>query len=446
MKKMAKKNLVYLAGLKILSRLEENGHKAYFAGGFVRDLIVGREIKDIDIATSATPDEIEKIFSRTYETGKSFGVLNVLDGEFKFEVATFREERGYSDGRHPDTVVYSDDPSIDSARRDFTINSMFYSPVSEEIIDFQFGLRDLHCGLIRSVGNPFDRFAEDHLRIMRAIRFSAEYGFAIEAETKSAMLVNLPNLKKISHERIRDELGKMLRGFDPASAFKTLDDFGVLEELIPELDEMKNTPQDPEYHPEGDVMTHTLIMLSHLVSPSIELAWSTLLHDCGKPRSFSIGGDGKRHFYGHEETGARIANAVMSGFRMPTKIISSVESAVRNHMRIASVAKMRGAKISRLLSSEKFSDELELHRIDCASSHRKMDSYLYLLDRYSEFEAKPKIPKPIINGKDLIGMGFIPGPLFSRILSELHNRQMENEKLGKIELLDMIPELMKNKI
>jgi len=403
MKKTIKKEILYLAGAQIVKEMECRGWIAYFAGGFVRDLILGRTIKDIDIATNASPDEVEKIFPNTFETGKAFGVVNVMWNDLRFEVASFRQEREYSDGRHPNSVTYTDDPVIDSKRRDFTINSMFYSPTTEEIMDFQGGLNDLRLGIIRTVGDPLKRFEEDHLRIMRAVRFAAEFSFDIEYNTEQAMKLDVGLLKKISTERIRDEIDKMLRGFDPSRAISKLCEIGAIQIIIPEIKDMNGTPQDPDYHPEGDVMEHTLLMLSHLVAPSSELAWSVLLHDCGKPTSFSIGkDDGRMHFYGHEDLGASIALEIMNRFKMSSKACDSVVASVKNHMRISSATKMRKAKVLRMLCSESFPDELELHRVDCISSHRKMDSYLYLLDRFSEFELRPQISDPMVTGTDLI--------------------------------------------
>ncbi len=441
MKKAAIKNELYVAAAGIESRIREEGFKAYFAGGFPRDLLLGRAIKDVDIATSALPDDIERIFPRTFETGKSFGVVNVLHGGFKFEIATFREERGYSDGRRPDHVSYTGDPSLDSARRDFTVNSMFYSPESEEIIDFQGGLDDIARGVVRAVGDPFERFSEDHLRILRAVRFAAEYGFDLDPSTENAIRRCAHLLKRISSERIRDELEKMLKGFDPASAFANIERLGILDAILPELCGMRGTPQDPEYHPEGDVMAHTLLMLSHMVAPSSALAWSLLLHDCGKPASFTRGDDGRCHFYGHEEAGARMAGSILARMKLPSKVSDNAASAVRNHMRAASAPQMRQSKISRMICDENFPDELELHRIDCISSHRKMDSYVHMLDSYSRFESRPRMPARLVTGDDLIGLGLEPGPQFSKILPELHNIQIENPQIGKDELIGIAKEI-----
>lgn len=427
---------------EIVKRLRQNGFLAYFAGGFTRDLILRRKIKDIDIATNAKPEHVEKIFEKTFETGKSFGVVNVLHRGFKFEIATFREEREYTDGRHPSIVLYTNDPVLDAARRDFTINSMYFSPEEGTILDFYNGLDDLSKGLIRAVGNPMERFSEDHLRVLRAIRFSAEYNFEIEEKTLEALKKCAPLLKKISSERIRDELEKMLLGANPAIAFRKLEENAILDIILPELSPMRNTEQDNDFHPEGDVMEHTILMLSHLVSPESELAWSVLLHDCGKPEAFFKGSDGRCRFYGHEESGAKKAAGILSSLKMPSKLISSVSEAVNQHMRISSVSKMREAKLRRLFSNNNFPLHLELHRIDCLSSHKIMDSYIFLLDKYFEYEAKPDLPKPLVTGKDLIDAGLTPSPDFQRILYELHNIQLENKEINKDDLLKHLKELI----
>jgi poly(A) polymerase len=432
------KDLLFSTGVEIVETIETAGFHAYFAGGFIRDALLGRKIKDIDIATDAVPDAVEKIFPKTFATGKNFGVINVIHGAFKFEVATFREEGSYGDGRHPDMVKYSLDPRTDAGRRDFTINAMFYSPIKREILDFFGGVGDISLGIIKTVGNPEKRFLEDHLRILRAVRFAAEYDFAMDTNIKEAIRANTSFLKKISAERIRDELEKILLGKNPTKGFLMMDELGISDVILPEFKVMKNVSQNPEFHPEGDVMEHTLAMLSHLVAPSRELAWSVLLHDCGKPSTFSVGEDGKEHFYKHEKEGAKLAEDILKRLKLPSETIKRVSNAIDNHMKMAAAEKMRTAKIARLLYSQDFSLQLELNRIDCISSHRKMHPFVFLLDKYAELISTPVAPPPIVTGKDLINCGLKPGPEFSKILSELYNRQLEDLKLDKEALLNLI--------
>jgi len=440
MKKGIERNLLYKVAAGIVAELTKNGFKAYFAGGFTRDWLLGRPIKDIDIATDARPDEVKEIFPTVFETGKAFGVLNLKRDDFIFEIATFREEKGYSDGRHPDFVAYTKDAKIDSMRRDFTINSMFFSPDSREIIDYQKGLEDLSKGVIRTVGDPDKRFSEDYLRILRAIRFSSEYGFEIEKNTEAAMIKNSENLRKISAERIRDELLKMLLGFNPSDAFRKMEKTKVLNVIISQLSEMRNTEQDEIFHPEGDVMEHTLLMLSHMVSPSVELALSVLFHDCGKPMTYLKGDDGRTHFYGHEDEGAKLAEKIMKDLRIPLNTIKTVSKIVAGHMRISAVSDMRKAKLSRFLCDKDFFYHLELNRIDCISSHKKMQSFVFLLDKFAEFCVQPEMPRPLINGDDLIQLGLKPGPDFKKILRELYDKQLEDPDLTKEELLNKVKE------
>jgi len=371
---------IYQDACVIIRQLKENGFSAYFAGGSVRDMIMELPSDDIDIATSAKPDEIENIFPQTYGIGAAFGIINVVENGTNFEVATFREERGYADGRHPDEITYTDDPALDAKRRDFTINSMFYDPIEDKILDFEGGQEDIKDKILRSVGNANARFSEDYLRILRAVRFSTRFGFKLESSTETAIKKNIDGLRKISNERIRDELNKMFTGNAPAEALKMLDSLGVLDIVLPEISALKGVEQPKQFHPEGDVFVHTCLMLEQMDNPTVELAWSVLLHDVGKPATFSIGDDGVEHFYSHDKVGAEIAEKILKRLKFSNSEIDNIISSVRNHMKFAHVKEMRKAKLKRLMAEPSFPLQLDLHKLDCSSSHGKLDNYVFLKD------------------------------------------------------------------
>ena len=429
---------IYNTGCHIVKTLQENGFSAYFAGGAVRDMLMNRSSDDIDIATSAKTDEILSLFPQCYEIGAAFGIINVVEEGINFEVATFREERGYMDGRHPDEINYTDDPALDAKRRDFTINSMFYDPIEEKILDFEEGQSDLKKGILKTVGDPKQRFSEDYLRILRAVRFCTRFGFKLDESIPEAIKNNLDGLKKISYERIRDELNKMLTGPAPSESLKMLFDLGILELILPEIAALDGVEQPKKYHPEGDVFVHTCLMLDHMSYPSVEIAWSILLHDVGKPDTFSIGDDGVEHFYKHDKVGAKYAEEILKRFKFSKKEIENIVRSVENHMRFASVPEMREAKLKRLVAETSFPLQLELHRVDCISSHEKMGNYIILLDRLSEDEHKVELPKPLINGHDLIQMGMKPGRKMGKILGKASDMQLEGELKTKEEAIEWV--------
>jgi poly(A) polymerase len=401
-------------------------------------MLLGKTSEDIDIVTSAKPDEVVNIFPRSYEIGAAFGIINVVLNGIPFEVATFREERGYLDGRHPTEVKYTDNPETDALRRDFTINGMFYDPADDKIYDFVGGRNDLSRGIIRTIGKAEDRFSEDYLRILRAVRFCVRFGYELSEEIRPAVLKLVGNLNVLSAERIRDELNKMLTGPEPDRALKMMFEMGILEEVLPEVVAMSGVTQHPEYHPEGDVFEHTALMLSHMAFPDPEIAWAILLHDVGKPLTKTIGDDGIEHFYTHEQKSAELAEDILKRFRFPAKSITNIVHAVRQHMRYAHVQEMRPAKWKRLIAEETFPLELELHRADCISSHRIMSSFTFLLDRMNEMANEVKLPPPLVSGKDLIALGMKPGPAFGEILENIADLQLEGKITSREEAIEQI--------
>lgn len=427
--------------MEIVRELKSRGFIAYFAGGVVRDMLLGKTSKDIDIVTSAKPDEIVRIFPRSYEIGAAFGIINVVVDGIPFEVATFREERGYLDGRHPTEVIFTDNPETDALRRDFTINGMFYDPADGKIYDFVGGRDDLSKGILRTIGKAEDRFSEDYLRILRAVRFCVRFGYELSEDIAPAVSKLVGNLSALSMERIRDELNKMLTGPEPDRALKMMLELGILKEILPEIAVMDGVTQHHEYHPEGDVFVHTSLMLSHMAFPDEELAWTVLLHDVGKPLTKSIGDDGVEHFYTHEQRGAELAEQILKRLRLPAKSIANIVHAVRQHMRYAHVQEMRPAKWKRLIAEETFPLELELHRIDCMSSHKFMSSFTFLLDKMHEQANEIKLPPPLVTGRDLIALGMKPGPEFGEILESIADLQLEGKITTREEALTQISSL-----
>jgi len=429
---------IYQDACEIVRKLKDKGFSAYFAGGSVRDMIMGLPSDDIDIVTSAKPDEIEKIFPQTYDIGAAFGIINVVENGENFEVATFREERGYADGRHPDEITYTDDPRLDAKRRDFTINSMFYDPIEDEIVDFEGGIEDIKNKVLRTVGNANARFSEDYLRILRAVRFSTRFGFILDSSTAEGIINNIDGLKKISNERIRDELNKMFTGNAPAGALRELANLGILDIILPEIGALRGVEQPKEFHPEGDVFVHTALMLELMEESSVELAWSVILHDVGKPATFSIGDDGIEHFYSHDKVGAKIAEKILKRLKFSNSEIDNIVSAVRNHMKFAHVQEMRKSKLKRLMAEPSFSLQLDLHKLDCISSHGKLDNYFFLKDILDNPEIEIELPKPLITGHDLIKLGVKPGPKMGKILREISDLQLEGKLSSKESALEYI--------
>ena len=424
-----------LAG-QIVKQLKKAGFLAYFAGGCVRDLIMKKAPEDYDIATTAKPEDIEKIFPKCIPVGKQFGVMVVVYEKHHFEVATFRSEGPYRDGRHPDEVSFTT-PEEDAKRRDFTVNGIFYDPLRRSIIDYVDGRKDIRGKRIRTIGSPKARFMEDRLRLLRAIRFAANLGFKIEPQTWQAIKELRKEIHSVSQERIRDELVKMFTRPNAGRGLELLSESGLLKEILPEIEAMKGVQQPPEFHPEGDVFIHTRMLMDQLDHPSGVLAFGALLHDVGKPDTFSDEGD-RIHFYNHPKVGSDIAQKILSRLRFSNREITHIRSCVENHMKFANVQEMRIGKLKQFLARENFQVELELHRIDCLASHGKLELYRFLKRKLKEFKREELKPKRLINGDDLIQLGIKPGPIMKEILEEAYALQLEGKVVSRDKALEWI--------
>jgi len=422
----------------LVADLQQQGYQAFWVGGAVRDLMLGRTPEEFDIVSSARPEQIIELYPDSNPMGAAFGIIQVHRGDYDFEVATFRQERSYLDGRHPEEVKYTDNPETDAQRRDFTINGMLYDPVAEQLRDFVGGQKDLGRGIIRTIGDPGERFAEDYLRILRAVRFAVKLGFELEEGTAAAIGKTVSGLGCLAAERIQEELNKIFGCSDPALGVRMMFELGILGEILPEITALDGVTQPEEFHPEGDVFTHTLLMLEHMVSHDSELAWAVLLHDAGKPETRSVDDQGVEHFYCHDERSAELAGKVLDRLRFSKKSRDRIVHAVRQHMRYAFVTQMRPAKWKRLMAEPTFPLELELHRLDCVSSHAKMDNYLFLLDKFRELADTPPVPPPLLTGKDLLALGMKPGPEIGRLLRLVADLQLEGEINSREKALDWI--------
>jgi poly(A) polymerase len=417
---------IEITARRIVERLQTAGFTALYAGGCVRDLLRGHEPHDYDIATDAKPAEIERLFRRTIAVGAQFGVICVVEDGVEFQVASFRADGVYLDGRHPQSVTFST-PRQDAERRDFTVNGMFFDPVREELIDYIGGQNDLRNKLLRAIGDPAARFREDRLRILRAVRFGATLDLEIDAATWRAVKENASTITEVSAERIRDELVKLFLSPQRLRGFDLLDESGLLRILLPEVAQLKGCEQPPQFHPEGDVFVHTRRMLE-LLPPdvSVPLVFSVLFHDIGKPATYSFDPVEQRiRFSGHDKLGAAMTAEIMTRLRFSNREIEATVEAVDQHMVFKDVQRMRVAKLKRFMSRTHFDDELELHRVDCASSHGALDNYDFLQAKRAEFAAEPLIPPPLINGRDLLALGLQPGPLFKQILEAVQSHQLE---------------------
>lgn len=414
------------AAVEIAQTLIRQGHIAFLAGGCVRDFLLDRKPKDYDVVTSATPQQVLLVFPKSNEVGAHFGVVIVKWQGHHVDVATFRTDGSYSDARRPDHVVYSS-PEEDAQRRDFTINGLFQDVESGEIVDYVAGQADLLAKCLRAIGDPSRRFAEDALRLLRALRFATTLGFEIEAQTWQAIQLHAPALQKISPERIRDELAKMIVAPERARAFQLLADSGLIAQFWPEVMALIGCDQPPEWHPEGDVFIHTKIMLQMLGDHvSLELALAVMLHDIAKPPTRTVDADtGRIRFNGHDALGAEMARDMLRRLRFSNDVIEAVVPMVARHMQFMNVQQMRVAKLKRFMAPPLFHEELELHRVDCASSNGFTDNWEFLLEKREEFSREPLIPEPLITGRDLIAAGLIPSPLFTKILEEIQTEQLE---------------------
>lgn len=414
------------AAVKIVRRLQEAGYEALFAGGCVRDRLSGITPKDFDIATSARPGEILALFGKGEKVGAHFGVILIREHGHTFEIATFRKDGIYRDGRRPDSVVFTD-AAEDARRRDFTVNGMFLDPVSGELLDYVAGRTDLEAGIIRAIGDPRDRFREDHLRLLRAIRFATVLGFEIESNTWAAIRAEAPRIASLPPERVREELDRIWRHPNRLTGFDLLTDSGLMQILLPEIIALRGCEQPPQWHPEGDVFVHTRLMLS-LLPPdaSLPLVLSTLFHDIAKPATFAYDAEaGRIRFNGHDKLGAEMTEGILKRLKYSNQVIAATVAAVAVHMQFKDVTKMRNATLKRFLAREHFADELELHRVDCLGSNGNLGNYEFLKAKAAEFAAAPLIPPPLLNGKDLITRGLEPGPDFRKILTTAQDLQLE---------------------
>jgi tRNA nucleotidyltransferase (CCA-adding enzyme) len=446
---------------EIVGRLQTAGFAAFWVGGCVRDFLLGREPDDFDIATDAKPEQIEKLFPKTVAVGKKFGVIVVVEGGHQFQVATFRAEADYQDGRRPEKIVFAN-AEADALRRDFTVNGLFYDPLAKKIHDWVGGEKDLRAKIIRTIGKPEERFAEDHLRLLRAVRFAAQLDFEIEPETFAAIKSLAPKIKVISAERIRDELLKLfalgkvgqasslspaekenLKNEDRQDACPTiaarglvlLRESSLLEHILLELAATISCEQSPNFHPEGTVFEHIKLMLENLPPDSDELLpWAVLLHDIAKPVTAEKDlQTGVIHFYGHEKTGAEMARAILNRLRFPKRQVDEIVMCVKNHMQFKDVKQMRKATLRRLLLRETFPLELELHRLDCLGSHGSLEHYDFLIRQAEELKRKPAICPPLLTGKDLIELGMKPGKELGALLREIREKQLQDELNSKRE-------------
>lgn len=414
------------AATDIARRLQEAGHTAYFAGGCVRDELLGLAPHDYDIATSAKPGEVQKLFPHTQAVGAHFGVILVMEHDRAFEVATFRSDHEYIDGRRPEMVTFST-PEEDAARRDFTINGMFHDPVAEQFIDFVGGRADLSSRTLRAIGDPVARFREDKLRLLRAIRFASRFDYKIAPSTWEAIRSHANDIHAVSAERIREELVKVLAHPNRLLGFDLLDQSGLLKEILPEIEALKGCEQPAQFHPEGDVFVHTRAMLELLPQDApASLALAVLFHDIGKPPTARYHPDEDRiRFNGHDRVGAAMTEEIMERLRFSRHEIEQVTEAVRQHMVFKDVQNMRTAKLKRFMARPCFEEELELHRVDCLSSHGALDNHSFLKIKAEEFANEPLIPPPLVTGRDLIALGWQPGPHFGTVLEAVQTAQLE---------------------
>lgn len=426
------------AATRIVERLRGAGYEALWAGGCVRDMLLGRPAHDIDVATSARPEEVSRLFPRTVAVGAQFGVIVVLDGGREYQVATFRSDGAYADGRHPVKVSFTNAEG-DARRRDFTINGLFYDPIEKRVWDFVGGEADLRAGVLRSIGNAGERFAEDKLRLLRCVRFAASLGFQIEKSTWAAVCERASDIHAVSAERVRDELVKIFLHPGRVRGFDLLDECGLLAEVLPEVAALKGCEQPPEFHPEGDVFVHTRLMLSLLPQEvSLPLVFSVLLHDTGKPRTFQRDPTGRIRFNGHEGVSAGMTGDVCKRLRFSNAETGATIECVKNHMAFKDVRNMRVATLKRFLARPTMEEEMELHRVDCLGSHGLLDNYEFLRAKQEEFSREPLIPPALVSGADLIAMGMKPGPAFKKILDAIQVRQLEGSLQTREEALDWI--------
>ncbi len=407
----------------IALQLRSRGYQAFLVGGCVRDLLLGREPEDYDVSTSARPSELLAMFPGSLAAGAQFGVILIPRNGFSIEVSTFRTDGAYLDGRRPAGVHFENSPQHDVERRDFTINGLLMDPETGEIIDLVGGQFDLHARLIRAIGDPFRRFEEDHLRMLRAVRFAARLHFRIEDQTFEAICKSAAAIERIAVERVRAELERILTEGGARRGMELLSATGLLDHILPEVSALQFVPQPPEFHPEGDVWTHTLLMLDGLQSPTLELALGVLFHDIGKPATFRV--EDRIRFNGHVEAGVKITRAALSRLRFSEATIRQVEALVANHMRFIHIEQMRESTLRRFFRLPRFEDHLELHRLDCLASHGNLRSYHFARSRFLATPPEARKPPRLVTGNDLIAAGYRPGPQFRKMLDAAEDAQLE---------------------
>jgi putative nucleotidyltransferase with HDIG domain len=423
----------------VAETLRRAGYLAYFVGGCVRDLLLGRSPKDFDVSTDAPPERILELFPGSDQVGAHFGVVLVKGGGRHVEVATFRSDRDYVDGRRPAAVRFETDPRQDVLRRDFTINGLMMDPETGDVLDFVGGRGDLQERLVRAIGDPEVRFREDHLRLLRAVRFGARLGFAIEPATLGAIRRNHAAIARVSAERARDELSRILTEGGARYGFELLDATGLIEDLLPEVAAMKGVAQPPEFHPEGDVWVHTLLLLEKFERPTAALAWGALLHDVGKPPTFRVAE--RIRFDGHVEEGVRLARGILGRLRFSREDQEQVEALVANHMRFMDVHRMKQSTLKRFLRVPRFTEHLELHRLDCLAGSGRLDNYEFVRGKLEELPEEQLKPTPLLTGRDLIAAGYTPGPDFSKMLAAVEDAQLEGRIHSREEALELVEEL-----
>ncbi|MBV9743363.1 MAG: CCA tRNA nucleotidyltransferase [Acidobacteriia bacterium] len=422
---------------QIVQNLREAGHQAYLVGGCVRDLLLGHKPKDFDVSTDARPERLLSLFPGSGQVGAHFGVVLVRGGSGSHvEVATFRSDHDYADGRRPSRVQFETSPREDVLRRDFTINGLMMDPETGEVLDFVNGRRDLEQRAVRAIGDPELRFREDHLRMLRAVRFAARLGFSLDPETIAAIRRNHSAILKVSAERVRDELLRILTEGGARYGFELLDATGLLPDLLPEVASMKGVEQPPEFHPEGDVWVHTLLLLEKLNHPTPTLAFGALLHDVGKPPTFRVAE--RIRFDGHVEAGVALAHGILSRLRFSREDEEQIEALVANHMRFTDVHRMKESTLKRFLRLPKFEEHLELHRLDCLASHGRLENYEFVRRKLEELPAEQLKPKPLLTGRDLIAAGYTPGPQFSKMLAATEDAQLEGRIQSREEALELV--------
>jgi poly(A) polymerase len=454
------------SAIQTLKRLREAGFSAYFVGGCVRDQVMGIEPKDYDIATSARPDQVMQLFPRTVSVGARFGVVLVVVGHRQVEVATFRSDGAYADGRHPAEVTFTLDPRPDVLRRDFTMNGLLYDPPNQALLDYVGGQKDIKAGLVRTIGNPGERFREDKLRMMRAARFAARFGFQLETETRAAIVSLADQIWHVSRERIRDELTKILTEGYASDGVSLLEECGLLRQLLPEVSDLRGVEQPPEFHPEGDVWVHTLLMLKLMDEtrrdilknegadlklqsggsvmnealrkdyPTLTLALGVLLHDVGKPLTFER--KDRIRFNNHCEVGARLTARICERFRFTTRQTERAIQLVQDHLKFKDLPHMRESTLKRFLRQEGFEEHLELHRLDCLGSHRDLELWHFAKDRLQQLGPEEIRPPALISGDDLIELGFRPGPAFKAMLKAVEDAQLDNTLRSREEALEWV--------